>query len=71
MRSQSFTTWLREQADRDDPVGDLAREAIADTCAPAGSAKALRDHISLDHGSIVDSVFRALDQARVEFEAGR
>jgi hypothetical protein len=26
----SFWSWLRKQKDRDDPVGDLARDAIAD-----------------------------------------
>lgn len=27
---ETFEEWLREQCDRDDPIGDLARDFIAD-----------------------------------------
>jgi hypothetical protein len=29
-RKISFQTWLRQQRDRDDPIGDLARDYISD-----------------------------------------
>jgi uncharacterized protein YozE (UPF0346 family) len=29
-----FTTWLREQANRDDPIGDLANDSLRDSRWP-------------------------------------
>lgn len=31
---RTFATWLSEQTDRDDPIGDLARDFVEDTSAP-------------------------------------
>ena len=35
---RSFLAWLKRQATRNDPVGDLARDAKDDTSAPRGRA---------------------------------
>lgn len=32
----TFQTWLVKQVDRDDPIGDLARDVDADPYAPGG-----------------------------------
>lgn len=31
MQNKTFNKWLREQEDRDDPVGDLARDVSRDS----------------------------------------
>lgn len=41
-----FTRWLLDQADRDDPVGDLAREASKDAAFPDGSPGQALDYLS-------------------------
>lgn len=44
----SFLTWIRTQAERDDPVGRLARDVDAHTGAPEGLWKAnWLDHLVL------------------------
>jgi hypothetical protein len=42
----SFTRWLFAQADRDDPVGDLARDAKADSDFPDGTPGDCLDYLS-------------------------
>ena len=34
--ARSFLTWIKQQAKRDDPVGDLARDVKGDSNAPNG-----------------------------------
>lgn len=41
-----FTRWLFAQADRDDPVGDLARDAKADPDFPDGTPGDCLDYLS-------------------------
>lgn len=42
----TFTDWLDRQADRDDPIGDLASDVRRDKKAPKGDAEALRTHMT-------------------------
>jgi hypothetical protein len=51
-----FKTWLRSQADRDDPVGDLARDALQDRDWPRGAARlATLDEHLYELGAIRDA----------------
>lgn len=42
----NFTRWLFDQADRDDPVGDLARDAKADPNFPDGDVGECLNYLS-------------------------
>lgn len=44
--SGAFTRWLLDQADRDDPVGDLARDARSDPNFPEGTVGQVLDYLS-------------------------
>lgn len=72
-----FTAWLSEQGDRQDPVGDLARDVRSDAgqeCLPSRTrtASAVRRHLVTVHGSdVCDAAVAALDRAETEWEAGR
>lgn len=51
MSKLSFVTWLRFRTDRDDPVGDLARDVERDPCALyLMTAKDLWLHMKDVHG---------------------
>lgn len=69
---KGFGRWLLDQADRDDPVGDLAadyRRDLADGCgSPVRSAGALWKHIVAKHheGRNNPDVRAAVLAARVE-----
>lgn len=70
-----FMAWLSQQAHRDDPVGDLARDAHSDRkqgCQPerTRTASGLRRHLSTAHDPIPGAL-AALDRAEAEWEAGR
>lgn len=68
----SFTHWLLTQTDRDDVVGELAREVHADVATPLATVARLRDHLisrfAYDRPDTV-AALAALDQAAAEFEA--
>ncbi len=62
----TFTDWLMAQLHRDDPVGDLARDAARDPRWPAGatSREAVLDHL-FDQGAMdraAEVVYRAWDE---------
>ncbi len=48
-----FKAWLKTQTHRDDPVGDIARDAAADPLWPRGNAKlgTLIEHLESSGGS--------------------
>ena len=59
----TFRSWLVEQHERDDAVGDLSRDTIADQeCWVGQSARDLRAHLILFHDVQPDAL-RALDAA--------
>ena len=47
-----FKVWLKTQTHRDEPVGDIARDAVGDRCWPKGNAKlgTLIEHLE-SHGA--------------------
>jgi hypothetical protein len=62
----TFSRWLKNQAGRDDPVGDLARDALRDKDFPKGaSLKGVLRHLLLHNAC--DGALRALDRAYKEF----
>lgn len=67
----TFATWLRAQLHRDDPTGDLARDAVGDVSAAClrriTSPEALRRHITEAH-YIDPSALAALDRAAEEWQ---
>jgi hypothetical protein len=69
-----FDQWLLTQADREDPVGDIAREFSEDrSVGCAGDIRTpeqLISHIERVHHAI-DLAIRAFEQARAEYLRGR
>jgi hypothetical protein len=65
----SFFKWLRAQVDRDDPIGDLARDYVEDKCSPRrGGYPALASHIRHAHHRDTDSlVLQAAARANAEW----
>lgn len=59
-----FTAWLREQRDREDPVGDLARDAAVDPNWPGDvSLSDLIDHVGgVAEGSLRTAYIEYVDQ---------
>lgn len=45
---EDFGAWLIQQKDRDDPIGDLARDALGDALFPfpAGDVETIRRYIT-------------------------
>lgn len=64
--AQSFTGWLKEQVDRQDPVGDLARDFSTDT-SQATTVSGVRRH--MNQLGCSDLAERALDRAATEWMA--
>ena len=64
----SFSRWLRSQRRRDDPVGDLARDTIADDWRGLSPAS-LRLHLRERHPDASDAVREALGVAASEYFA--
>lgn len=67
-----FTGWLAGQQDRNDLIGDLAREVAQDTCWPSGpgTLKQLEGHLThrhVAHCGVID----ALREAWAEYTAGQ
>lgn len=62
MRDVSLSTWIKQQHLRDDPIGDLARDACADNGWPEGSLVDLRDYLP-------SPAHRVLQMASDEYEA--
>lgn len=70
MSSLWFSTWLKQQVHRRDPIGDLARDVAEDTClGPYRSSEVLRDH--MDSHNAIPEAMQALDEAEAEYLASR
>ena len=73
--AKSFGSWLKAQQHRDDPIGDLAQDFLADSkhtqhgWPSHWSATGLRHRLMFL--AAPDAVFAALDQAVAEWEASR
>lgn len=64
----TFNTWLGLQSDRDDPVGDLARDAASDPDWPDVEAlDRLQDHI-IGAANAGSPALPALERAWAEWE---
>lgn len=64
----NFKTWLYKQKDRDDPVGDLARDAIQDPKCPL-RLEAWKAYLTLDIDAC-ESALNAFERAKTEFKEG-
>jgi hypothetical protein len=72
MRRLPFHDWLRQQAERDDKIGEVARYYVEDACAPrAGRFEELEAHFQFRH-DLRERLLNALKRAIVEWrELGR
>ena len=61
-----FRGWLLAQVDRDDAVGDLARDAALDDCWTTIGWRRFVRHIASEHGA-TDRALDAARQARAEW----
>lgn len=66
-----FYRWLVKQSKREDPIGDLARDAVSDKAFPtaANSLDTLRNHLYSNRAC--DEAIVALTEAWTEFEPRR
>ena len=64
----TFSEWVEAQAERDDPLGDFARDCVADPDWPKrGSLDDYREYLSFEaHAD--DWTRRFLDEAWAEYE---
>ena len=63
-RRRAFLSWLLQQTNRDDPVGDLARDAKAQGLANDDGFEELRDEVRNGCDGAQRSLFRALCEFR-------
>ena len=67
MAKLTFRQWLKQQRYRDDPIGDLARDFLADKrCKWLRSVKSIRRHILFSH-NVGPTIAMALAQAIHEY----
>jgi hypothetical protein len=57
----TFSEWLRQQTHRDDPVGDLSRDALSDKRRKGSTLNWWLKH--LKQRGACDGAFKALEQA--------
>jgi uncharacterized protein YozE (UPF0346 family) len=69
MSKIGFTTWLLQQSKRDDPVGDLSRDANADSRCPHGNADIQIWHSYLVGRNAAQEVLDTLKSAWREYKA--
>jgi uncharacterized protein YozE (UPF0346 family) len=62
-----FKAWLNQQVDRDDSVGDLARDAKRDGNWPKGRASLRRLRAYLESRQAMPGALDALEQAWREY----
>lgn len=66
----TFAKWLEAQVDRDDLVGDVARDARMDSWPkPSNSLKAWKNHLAA--GGACREAHEALDEAWNEYQNAR
>lgn len=70
-RKPGFTTWLRNQRNRDDPVGDLAWDAAGDSKWPTRARTRVAFHTHLENSGAENAAQDALNQAWQEFTESR
>jgi hypothetical protein len=63
----TFTEWLRDQAEREDAIGELARAATEDDWPETSDRDELRMHLQAQNAA--GASLAALEQAHVEFSA--
>lgn len=67
----TFRDWLKAQRRRQDPVGDLARDAVADlSCWHGKTWRGLGRHMRNEHAAS-EGALAALARARREWEDGQ
>lgn len=72
---RTFYSWLRQQRDRQDPVGDLARDAISDEEFPRTGRRHMRPYTRahlyryLEKRNACSGALRAFALAYSEYEA--
>ncbi len=64
-----FRTWLESQADRQDPVGHLARDVAADWCMTARTVGGVRRHLNGRHG-VPRDFMATVARAAIEYQLG-
>ena len=73
--AMSFAEWLRGQRQRDDPVGDLARDASADPGFPPGDGQVdtCADYLLAQNSAecFIDAVVRACELYELEIAKTR
>lgn len=68
---RSFRQWLKLQVERQDPVGDLARDLLNDECARGlRTISSISSHLIGEH-LVSGNVLDALDRAWREFDSSR
>lgn len=67
-KARRFYRWLKKQQQRNDPIGDLAVEALSDACFPSDtdSLVLIKNHLNF-HGAF-DEAIQALTEAFNEFK---
>jgi len=65
---ESFTTWLLQQVDRNDPIGDLAGDVARDSDWPAGGRSLSRFLVYLRNRGACDGAIQALRAAWREWQ---
>jgi len=68
MSDATFHAWLREQDEREDRVGDIARDVTTDECGEGLLLEDLREHIAVDHDAS-PKVLDAFDAAVAEWRS--
>jgi hypothetical protein len=63
----TFWQWLKRQRDRDDPVGDVSRDALADKHRKGTTRAWWVEHLT-QHGAC-DGALRAIEEAWKEYRA--
>lgn len=67
-RTATFRGWLKAQTHRNDAVGDLARDAVADHCWTTVGWQRFAYHLANEHGA-APSAMDAAARARTEYRA--
>lgn len=61
----TFWPWLKRQGDRDDPIGDLSRDALADKHRKGSTLASWRKH--LEQRGACGGALKALEEAWQEY----
>ncbi|MFD5628150.1 YozE family protein [Streptomyces sp. NPDC127072] len=67
-KPQSFTAWLKTQADRDSGIGDLARDVARDPDWPSRRGRA-GQRTYLEERGAIPAAIEMLEDAWVRYEA--